>query len=171
MINILENTISTKFKDISEHKMKLLMAILSDESVRKWVAYLTENPEEEKSVSIDTVLKENVVNSKINEDILQEDKILLFIELLEGDFNFNALSTEHWVVNIILPNEYWFIKQYAKERIYEIAYRIARAIDNQRLIGIGKVEIKGYKQEQMNRHWTGLSLFVEAVYGYIPEVE
>lgn len=165
---MLENTISTKFKNTSANKMNLLMAILENESLRKWIYYLTDNPENEPDVPVDALLKRNIIPTKFNPDIIKESKVILLIDPVEGGFNFNLPSVETWAINIIMPNEFWFMEQYGKERIFEIAHLIAQSVDDQRLTGLGKVLIKSYKTYNINQTWTALTLFAEVVNTNIP---
>lgn len=166
---MLENTISTKFKHTSGNKMKLLFAILENDELRKWLYYIKEDPSSEKDVSVDAILERNITLSKFSEEIITESKVILLIDPIEGSFDFNAMSTENWAITIIIPNEFWFMKQLGKERSFEIASLIAQTIDDQRLAGIGKVLITGYKTYNINQRWTALTLFAEVVNSNIPD--
>ena len=166
---MLENTLSTKFKNTSHNKMKLLMAILENGELRKWLYYLTDDPSAEKDVEVDDVLNRNIIVTKFNENIIKESTALLLIDPTEGGFNFNMPSVETWAITIIIPNEFWFMQQYGSERIFEIAHLVAQTIDDQRLAGIGKVLITSYKLYNINQRWTALTLFTEVVNPNFPE--
>lgn len=160
---MLENIISTKFKYTSENKMNLLFAILENDELRKWLYYLTDNPSTEPDVSVDAILSRNINTAKFSEEILTESKVILLIDPVDGGFNENRMSVENWAVTIILPNEFWFMPQYGKERTFEIAHLIAQTIDDQRLTGIGRVLITSYRTYNINQRWTALTLFTEVV--------
>lgn len=165
---MLENTLSTKFRDTSQNKMNLLMAMLQNNDLRKWVYYLTDNPSEEPDIPVQKVINEHFNLNKFSDDIQQMSKVILFIDPVEGIFRHNKPSAEEWAISIALPNEFWFIKETGKERVFEIAHRIALCIDDQRLAGIGKALITSYKVYNINQRWTQLTLYVEVVNSNLP---
>lgn len=165
---MLENNISTKFKHTSKHRMNLLLAILDNADLRKWLYYMSDDPSSEPDIDIDSVIRKNITFTKYSEEILQDSRAVLFLELLEGSFSFNKMSPEVWAINLAIPNDRWFIRQYGLDRPYEIANRICQTIDEQRLAGIGKVVVTDYKISNINQRWTLLTIFAEVVNTNIP---
>lgn len=147
----------------------MLMAMLQNEELRQWLYYLTDDPAKEPKVSMKKVLDRNIELGRYSDEIQQDSKVILFIDNIEGTFNHNAPSTETWAINIAMPNEHWFVKQYSLIRPYYIASLIAETIDSQRLAGVGMITFESYAVSRINQRWTALTIFTKVVNSNTPE--
>ena len=78
MEDILEYGKSIKFKHLSTNRMKIITELLKNQRLLKYLTYLNDNPLSGADVSPSSVLKNNIVLSKFDENVLSETQIKVF---------------------------------------------------------------------------------------------
>lgn len=160
---------SLKFKHINENGIKMLNPLISNETFLRYIKCLSDDPLNEVitpselySNIINTRSKDgNIVLGEFDETVLVESKIKIFFHPFEPDRFTEALYSDVYIFDILIPNEYTILEGKGVWRAYAIAYEVSKIIDNQSIAGLGKCEIIRYRQSKANNNYTGLRLLIK----------
>ncbi len=163
--------VSTKFKYISENILKIILALLPNQNLLRYIHYLDEENKHPldpalPDVSARNVKNDNFVFAHFNEEILTETKILIFFNPRYGRFSpKDALSEDIFQMDIIVPYAFWMIETDGtlELRAYSIAYEIAKVLEEKSdIAGIGKLSIIDYDSAKVSDRHSRLTLFMKA---------
>ena len=163
---MLESGTSIKFKHISTNRMKIIQELLKNQRLLKYLTYLNDNPLSGADVNAGIVLKDNIVLTKFNPNILTETKILMFLTTDIIRFGRGRVTDDTiYNLDIVLPNDKWTIYSNMVERPLAIADEIAKSIDQQRVAGIGEVWISSVNTGKVNDDYAVLNLKISVANG------
>jgi hypothetical protein len=151
--------VSNKYQFVNENAHKILMPIINNQKILRYISYLDNDP---LNTNKDDISSTNIIydgvhteNARIyldlyNKSINNTNKILLFFSPIGcgTDNNYSINTTSHeslFKLNIVVPAKYWTIPDKQNKKIfraYTIANEIAKEIDNRNIAGIGNVYIK-----------------------------
>ena len=161
--------VSLKFKHTSKNTMKLILAMLANQNLVRYIHYLSD------SDPLDTnlpdanplqVKEDNFILTQYNSDVLVENKISIFVNPMRGSFKPNDVtSNDQYTIDIVIPYVYWNIKDTGDIRAYQIAYEICQVIDFKKIAGLGNVEVAGWNSYKVDNQFSGLTLFVNVTNG------
>lgn len=163
---ILESGISLKFKHISDNTNKLVSALLDNQGFLKWITYLEDDPISEPDIenvyALGNILGNRLILTEFNEEILNKRKVVVFLTPFKGvPHRGRVLADDVYEMNITMPNEYSFIYSTREDRRGEIAKQVAMSLDQQRVAGIGEVEVSSnYNMYKINETYVGMVLFI-----------
>ena len=153
---------SFKFKNIESNMIRLLYIILENNNIKKYLYYLTDNPLSESNVTTDLIESGHVVLQPFDSKILSQEKVILFLNPYEGNFNKSALSDLMFLVDIIVPQTKWLLSGLGEVRSFRIADEISQLIDQQQgVAGMTKPEITQFKMYKVDDSYSGLSLWIK----------
>ena len=165
---MLESGTSIKFKHMSTNRMKIIQELLKNQRLLKYLTYLNDNPLSGEDVSAGDVLKNNIVLTKFDKDVLSETQIKLFFTTQNINFvKGRTLEDTIYTMEIVLLDKYWTIYSNMVERPVEIAYEISRSIDQQRIAGIGEVWVSNLSTGKVNDDYSVASLKIAVADGTI----
>ena len=115
-----------------------------------------------KNVSPMKVLNENFRFTIYDEDVIKDNKIMIFFNPIEHDFRSPSMSIEIFQIDLVVPNKDWVIKQGAdvELRAYSIMNELAQQIDQQNVAGVGKVEISQSRVQSINKGYSIISAMI-----------
>lgn len=150
---------SYKFKNIENNLEKLLDAFMANDNFMKYVYYLNDNPLAESIVpkKLD-VMDKNIVLTPFDEEVLEESKITLFINPIDGDYERSSLSVLTFLVEIVIPIKKWNLPGKINIRAFRIADEIAKEVDQKHVAGISEVVVGRHKLFKLNKEFSGISL-------------
>ena len=151
---------SLKFKHIETNLLKLLILIINNQNVCKYIYYLDDDPLNNPDVSVNLIETRNIILTLFDEEILDNESIKVFINPFQGDLRSQPLSNILYLIDIVIPNNKWVLHGLGQLRAYRIADEIAQMIDGQMVAGIGEVEIIDFKAFKVGSNHSGLSLSV-----------
>ncbi len=163
--------VSTKFKYISENILKIILALLPNQNLLRYIHYLDEENKHPldptlPNVSAGIIKNNNFIFTHFNEEILTEAKVLIFFNSRHGRFSHkNALSEDIFQMDIIVPYDFWMIETDGtlELRAYSIAYEIAKVLEEKSdIAGIGKLSIIDYDSAKVSDRHSRLTLFMKA---------
>jgi hypothetical protein len=151
---------SFKFKNIEVNLVKLLDLLLDNSNFRKYIYHLADNPLNQSEVSIDLLESGNIVLAPFDEDILDQQRVTIFINPLEGDLRKQPLSSLTFLVDIVVPNSKWLLRDLGEIRAFRIADEISQLVDQKNVLGIGETEISKFRIYKVGKSYSGLSLWI-----------
>lgn len=142
-----------KYKFISENSQKLLDPLLKNKNLLKLLKYTSNDPLSEGDVDIETVIDDGTNNPEsiiyldiFNPKIAIAEKISVYFSPYKSAKKYSheniALGKFLFTLDVAIPHEYFVLRGQGKFRAWEIAYEIAKSIDQQEVAGIGKVLIE-----------------------------
>ena len=169
---ILESGTSLKFKHISDNTNKLVSALLDNQDFLKWIVYLEDDPLSMPHVPPQHILGNKLILTEFNEKILKEREIKVFLTPFRGvPHRGKVLADDVYEMNITMPNEYSYIYPYRLDRRGEIARQVTISLDQQRVAGIGEVEVgANYNMYKINETYVGMTLFITVTNGSVKEI-
>lgn len=131
-----------RFKNISEDMNKIVDMLLKNKKLLKWVTYIDDNPLERSDVPPSTVLGRNIILTRMNETVLKELYIKLFITPISGsDHRVGILADTVFEIAIAVPTQHSYSYPIRKHRASEIASEIANSLDGKHITGLGEVKV------------------------------
>ena len=108
------------------------------------------------------ILGNKLILTEFNEKILKERVIKVFLTPFKGiPHRGKVLADDVYEMNITMPNEYSYIYPYRLDRRGEIARQVTISLDQQRVAGIGEVEVgANYNMYKINDTYVGMTLFI-----------
>ena len=161
---MLETLISLKFKFIEENLSKMLILLVNNQDFKRYIVYLDKYPLDPTLPDVnDNLIGKYIFLQPFSEDILEESRVMLFINPYEGDLKDIHIGYDTYVIDIIVPIRYWLIAGKGEIRPFRIAREIANTLDNQYIAGIGRINIVKYRLFKVNELYAGLALWVNVV--------
>ena len=151
---------SFKFKHIENNLLKLLALILNNQNILKYIYYLDDDPLNQPNVSVNLLETNNIILTLFDENILSEQKIKVFLNPLQGNFDNMPLSDLVYILDIVVPNSKWILHGLGQLRAYRISDEFSQMVDGQMVAGIGETEIIKFKTFKVNDNYSGLSLLI-----------
>lgn len=161
---------SLKFKHISMNTTKLVFNLLFNQNLLRYIHYLGDyNPLDERipNVEASVVKDNNFILTKFNDKIITDTKIFIFVNPFRGRFTGSATADDFYEISIIVPREYWLIKNTSQLRAFEIAYEIGQSVDQKNIAGIGNVEIVNWDTFKASDSHDGLVLLLQVTNGTV----
>jgi hypothetical protein len=159
---------STKFKYLDDN-LKLIVSKLSDnQNFVRYVMYLTNDPLalnykdesgkliSQPNININLIDTGNVVLDDFSQEILKEEKVILFLHSSRGTFDI-ATSNDLFAIDITYPFTRGILKGFGRTRYNQIAYEFCRSID-MKDVGIGQVKVYDYIKGSINDKYGILTL-------------
>lgn len=147
---------SLKFKHINENATKLLTPLFNNKNFLRYIKCLSDDPLNEPISDVD--LYSNLVDTRnqdghfvlkhFDETILSENKIKIFFHPLKPINFTKPLYSDIYIMEIVIPNDYWVLEGKGTWRATAMAYEIAKEIDNKEIAGLGKCYILDYDDNQ-----------------------
>lgn len=137
------NYISDRFKNISNDLNKIVDEMLANQNLLKWITYISDDPLDNLYVPPKTVLKKNIVLTGMNETILNDLYIKLFIYPTTGfDHRVGILTDTVFEIAIAVPTQHDYSYATRKHRASEIASEIAASLDGKHIAGLGEIQVR-----------------------------
>jgi len=152
---------SFKFKHIENNLLKLLTIFLSNQNIKKYIYYLNDDPTSQSNVTVDLIENDYIILTMFDETILTEEQIKIFFNPIVGSLKSQPLSEITYIMDIIIPNNYWVLHGLSQIRSFRIADEFAQDIDQQLVAGIGECEITNFKAYKVGKNYSGLSLWIK----------
>lgn len=153
---------SCKFKHIENNLIKLLEVLLSNENLKKYIFYLIDDPLSQPTVDVDLLETNNIILNLFDSNILDERRVTLFINPLEGDLRSQPLSDLTFTIDIVIPYKKWIMGEFGGQlRVFRIADEIAKEIDQKNVMGIGDTEIVRFRLFKVNSDYSGMTLWIK----------
>lgn len=153
---------SCKFKHIENNLIKLLEVLLSNENLKKYIFYLIDDPLSQPTVDVDLLETNNIILNLFDSNILDERRVTLFINPLEGDLRSQPLSDLTFTIDIVIPYKKWIMGEFGGQlRVFRIADEIAKEIDQKNVMGIGYTEIVRFRLFKVNSDYSGMTLWIK----------
>lgn len=151
---------SFKFANIENNLIKLLNILLQNENLKKYIFYLVDDPLNQPEVDVDLLGNNNIILTPFDENILDEQRITMFINPLEGDLRRQPLSNLTFLIDIVVPNNKWLLRDLGQIRVFRIADEITQLIDQKNVLGIGETEVSKFRIYKVGKTYSGLSLWI-----------
>jgi len=153
---------SQKFRHIENNLIKLLEVLLSNENLKKYIFYLVNDPISQPNVDVDLLETGHIILNVFDNNILdsEEQKVILFINPYEGNLRNQPLSDITFLIDIVVPYQYWLLSGLGQIRPFRIADEIAKDIDQKHVMGIGLCEIERFKIYKLNKDYSGMTLWI-----------
>lgn len=152
---------SCKFKHIENNLIKLLEVLLSNENLKKYIYHLSDDPLNQPTVEADLLETNNIILNLFDSEILDEQRVTLFINPYEGDLRSQPLSDLTFTIDIIVPSSKWLLRGLGQIRSFRIADEIAKDIDQKNVMGIGECEITRFRIYKVNNNYSGMTLWIK----------
>lgn len=152
---------SFKFKHIENNLLKLLSLILNSQPILKYIYYLDNDPQSKPDVTEYLLGTGHIVLTLYDEKILDETKVKVFFNPLQGNLKKKPLSDLIYTLDIIIPNSKWVLAGLGELRAYRIADEFSQLIDGQMVAGVGECEITDFKAYKVGDKYSGLTLFIK----------
>lgn len=152
-------SMSNKFKNATTHLFQLIMIMISNNEISK---YLVNEPSNGEYVDL---LYEYVFPSfPTIEDLPDDYKTRIYVNPDTGiDYRGNqATMQEVYKVDIITPESEAFTNS-GELRPFGIAYEMSKNIDNKHIGGIGNAEIFDYKYYKLGDNHVALTFFIKFI--------
>lgn len=133
---------SLKFKFIEQNLMKILMLVVTNQKILRYIKYLNDNPLDESLPDIeDTLINSHIILSPFDKEVVTVSEVKLFFYPTRSDLKSKPLGKHIYMFDIICPINYYIIPNMGQFRTIRIADEIAKMIDGQTIAGIGEVTI------------------------------
>ena len=152
---------SCKFKHIENNLIKLLEVLLSNENLKKYIYHLSDDPLNQPTVEADLLETNNIILNLFDSEILDEQRVTLFINPYEGDLRSQPLSDLTFTIDIVVPYSKWLLNGLGQIRVFRIADEIAKDIDQKNVMGIGEYEITRFRTYKVNNNYSGMTLWIK----------
>jgi hypothetical protein len=121
---------------------------------------LVDNPLSQSEVTINLLENGNIILTPFDENILDEQRVTVFINPLEGDLRKQPLSNLTFLVDIVVPNSKWLLRDLGEIRVFRIADEISQLVDQKNVLGIGETEVSKFRIYKVGKNYSGLSLWI-----------
>jgi len=139
------------------------MLLLSSQNIARYIIYLDNDPLDlsKPDVTEDLMSNGNIILTLFDETILTESSVRVFLNPFSGSFKSQPISNITFIMDIIIPNEYWILSGLGQLRSFRIADEFSQLIDQKNVAGLGEVSIENFKSYKVNATYSGLTLFIE----------
>lgn len=164
------NAVSTKFQHIGINGMKIIFELIRNQNFLRYIKYLdVSNPLDK---NLPDIPCSGIINDGKNDGciyplpfsdkILIETSVILFFNPHLPNRLQNIVSEDVYTLDIIVPNQYWYIYSIGAWRPYLIIYEVAQSIDRKRIAGLGDVEIiKVSTPYKAADGYSGVTIFIK----------
>jgi len=150
---------SYKFRDIEVNMIKILEILLKNDNFKKYIYYTTDNPLGEADIPDNiNLLDKHIILTPFSPKILDKERITMFFNYRKSSFNGKALSSIMFVAEIVIPIEKWRFYNLWQWRWIRIADEIAMGVDQQRVSGIGEVDVGEPVPFSVNDEFSGVAI-------------
>ena len=159
---------STRYESISQNINDIVDTLLQNKTLLRWVTYLDDDPmsEDKPDVSAKHMLGKKIVLTKVNESILTETEVKVFISPKGGSDNrgrVGVLADTIFEVNIVMPNDESYLYGLRVDRFSTIASEIAKSLDGRKVTGVGETKVSpSFNTYKINETYTGMMFFINA---------
>jgi len=136
---------SLKFEHIENNLVKLYTLLSNNNNIAKYICYLVDDPLSMPDVSIDLKVNGNYILTLLNDKVLTEEKVRIFLNPIIGDLKYKPLGDIIFEIDIVVPNRCWILNGLGKLRAYRIMDEFAKMVDGQVVAGLGEVNITNFK--------------------------
>lgn len=161
--------ISPKYVGFSNNLYEVAKKILANQNLLRYVYYIgiDKHPLDKslKDVSSSVIFNKHMEFRYVRDEVLNDNRVMLFLNPARNNFRANTLSTQHYVLDIIVADKDRVIRaphdsqSPIELRAYSIAREVAKSIDGQRIGSIGTVDIVADKADYLTRQYDILSIF------------
>ena len=154
------STKSMKLKNLTKIKNEIVQILDESQEIKRYCIYSTNTPLLEMGKQLDgkmviqdnindSIIDKNIIPYRFMEDVLQENKTLIFVYFNEANLT-DVLGSYRFNVDIFVHKSYDVLEELGQERNVEIATTIADLLDEKSIIGFGQVELNYGRQVRMN---------------------
>lgn len=152
--------VSYKFKYIEENLVKLIEVLLANENFKKLVYYLTDDPLSQPNVNVDLIESGHIVINLFDDGILDEQRVTVFINFVDGNFEREPLSTLLFSVDVVVPYNKWTLRGLGKIRAISIMNEIAKDIDQKKVMGMTDAKVTRAKTIKVNQSYSAMTSLI-----------
>lgn len=153
---------SGKFKFIGQNLDKMMYMIVTNQNILRYMKYLDYDP---LSTNQPDVTEDDLVGQFVTDlfdsETMEATKVKLFFHPLEGVLDIQPVGYDIYMLDIVIPTNYWKIQSRGEFRAFKIAEEISKRIDGQKIAGIGEIDIIKWKTYKVESTHKGLSLWVK----------
>jgi len=133
---------SPKFKFIEKSLIDILLLIVSNQNILRYIKYLNNDPLDPSLPNIqDNLINTNIILAPFDKNIVEVSEVKLFFYPLRSDLKSKALGKHIYMLDIICPIEYFLLDGRGEIRVIRIADEITQMIDQKHITGIGELTI------------------------------
>lgn len=136
---------SLKFQKIEDNLFKLLLLLVSNKNIAKYIYWLTDNPLIEPDVTTDLIDNGYILPTLFDSQALTEEKVRVFLNPISGSLEGIPLGDIMFSMEIVVPSSKWNLKGIGKYRAYRIVDEFSKMVDGKDIAGVGNVNIVGFK--------------------------
>lgn len=151
-----------RFKNISDDMNKIVDELLKNKNLLKWITYIDDDPMLKPDVPPNTVLGKNIILTRMNETVLKELYIKVFITPITGsDHRLGILTDTVFEIAIAVPTQHSYSYATRKHRASEIASEVASSLDDKHITGLGEVKVSSdFHNFKVNEKFGAMALRV-----------
>ena len=149
-----------KLKNLTKIKNEIVRTLDTSQEIKRYCIYSTNTPLLEmgkqldgkiiKQVDIeDSIVDINIIPYRFMEDVLQDNKTLIFVYFDEVDLRSN-LGEYRFSIDTFVHKSYDVLAELGQERNVEIATTIADLLDKQKILGFDNLEMNYGRQIRLN---------------------
>ncbi|HZK71860.1 MAG TPA: hypothetical protein VFD03_10175 [Clostridia bacterium] len=153
--------VSYKFKYIEDNLVKLVQVLLVNENFKKLVYYLVDDPLSQPNVTVDLIESGNVVLNLFDDGVLDEEKVTVFVNFMDGNFERYPLSSLIFTIDIVVPYSKWALNGLGKLRALSIFNEIAMDIDQKKVMGMTDAVVTRSKTSKVNNKYSAMTLGIK----------
>lgn len=151
-----------RFKNISDDMNKIVDELLKNIDLLKWIVYIDDDPLLKPNVPPNKVLGRNIILTRMNETVLKELYIKVFITPITGsDHRLGILTDTVFEIAIAVPTQHSYSYATRKHRASEIASEIANSLDGKHIAGLGELKVSStFHNFKVNEKFGAMALQV-----------
>ena len=149
-----------KLKNLTKIKNEIVRTLDASQEIKRYCIYSTNTPLLEmgkqlndkivKQIDIeDSIVDINIIPYRFMEDVLQDNKTLIFVYFDEVDLR-STLGEYRFNIDIFVHKSYDVLAELGQERNVEIATTIADLLDKQKILGFDALEMNYGRQIRLN---------------------
>lgn len=154
------STKSMKLKNLTKIKNTIVRILDESQDIKRYCVYSTNTPLLEMGKLLDgkmvmqpdidySIIETNIVPYRFMEDVLQENKTLIFVYFNEANLREN-IGSYRFNIDIFVHKKYDVLEELGQERNVEVATTIADLLDEKRIQGFGAIELNYGRQTRLN---------------------
>lgn len=133
---------SLKFKFIEQNLMNILMLVVTNQNILRYIKYLNDDPLDDYLPDVEgTLINEHIILSPFDKEVASVSEVKLFFYPFKSHLKSKPLGKHVYMFDIICPIRYFILQGRGEFRTIRIADEIARMIDGQTITGIGEITI------------------------------
>lgn len=135
---------SMKFRSIQQIKNEIVKAIDSSQEIKRYLTYLTDSPLASRGKLdngqlinqpdiTESLVGKNILPMMYLEDVLEDNRCLLFVYPYTGDLSTKTLGTQRLNIDIVIPSKKEILEDLELLRSFEISNLICDKLDGVKL--------------------------------------